>query len=412
MKIFKKILRTKYSLTKLLYQSLSHQQKEKLLEKSTVKEKLPPIADHPAQIQSVEGKDYFCILSWGACGSVWIGNILSDHPDITCGVGNDHPVTAVSYSDPEKSSQAINKILDEINAPSDVKYGANFVSDGQFIADLNVENHRKYLNSVSYGAGNIIKNSLKKRGLEFDIPNRFSMTANFPFFFKELEMFFPKSSFYGNIHGMTCEHAAALAKSNPNFLQQVVLVDLIRHPITRLESIINGRRLLYKLDLLERKNIDDSILQKPEQRIALEKKFKVDFDNPENRIRFYCNYSFLGKGWNKLCADDIRSFNVQRVLFERIKNEPDYLAWLISYLTKGKVSVSKSYLDSIYNNKEVFENSGRMGEIKIAQKSARDQWEEWPEWQKEVFYQQCNEYDLYDLYAEFCYDLSFVKHRE
>lgn len=444
MKIIRKI---NYSIAKFFYGSLSCEYKERFLKKFSnhlseesessdksyqdihksldIRIEESPLllscdnqnsmATPVAEIQNPVGennKDYFCVLSLGSCGSVWLTNILNSHSEIICSVGTDHPVASISYSDYDKTNEVREDIINQICTNEDIKYGANFAVEGQFIPEVNVDNYHKYLNAVSYGSGTIIAEALKKRGIEISVPCRTGMTEDFPFFFREMERFFPRSSYYGNIHGLTCEKVASLIERKNPFLKKVIFADLIRHPITRLESIINHYRLLYDLNIFERKKIEDSIESNSERRVYFEQNYQADFDITDNKIRFYCNYVAQDKGWTRIYADDIRSLKVQRILFERIKNEPEYLAWFISYLTGGRVSVSKSFLDSVYNDHDLFEKAGRMGKIKIDQKSARDQWIEWPEWQKKVFRDQCEEYDLYSLYAEYNYDLSFVKNYE
>ena len=414
-----------YKLARIFYKNLSPYHENKFLNKILSKNNVDIAAEElvnidlisdatnsiqlmaPLEIadQTVSDKEYFCVLSWGACGSVWLGNIFNNHPEVTCSVGNGHPITSLSYDD---NKEVINKLIEEIKSPSDVKYGASSYLDGHLIPEINPENYYKYMSPVSYGAGNLIKHSIAKRGITFEIPERMNMADNFPFSFHELREMFPNSSVYGNVHGMTCAQIAPLVKSNHPFLKNIVFVDLIRHPITRLESIINGRKLLYKCDNFERRAIEKSIIDNIKEIDRLTKKFKVNFDDIENKIRFYCNYSILGSGWNKLCVDDIKSLKVKRILFERIKAEPEYLSWFFSYLTKGRLSLSKNQLSEIYDT-DFFDNIGRMGVEKIAFKTARTQWEEWPEWQREVFTNQCNEYDMREVYSEFGYDLSFVK---
>lgn len=335
----------------------------------------------------------------GKAGSLWLGGSINMHEDIVCSSGCDHLLTSLDYW---YNKDHVRKILESVSEES-LKNGAITYEYVDGFSDL--ANYRETVGYGLIGAGNLIQDYYSKKGQQIKIPPRKYHVKIIEDYFEELKSA-RKAKFYGSVHAFLASGFNDFSPSK-DFLREknVVVLDLIRNPITRFEAQINNCVMGYNVyqDMM-RDEIEKSLVDNIHKVKYLEKEYKVDFSDIKNKCIFY---NIFGVNFQWAWANDIVYSDFPRLYFERLRYDQDYFSWLINYITKGKVTASKDYLDKVYSVENI--NSGRSNKTPKKDKSARDQWEEWPQWLKEELRKQFVEHDLKNLYSKHGYDLSFIK---
>lgn len=319
------------------------------------------------------------------------------HEEIACSGGYDHPIASMDYW---YNQDQIDNLIKTIGL-DDLKNGA---ITHKLEKDFDVLNYKRTLGHGLMGAGNLIlahRNDIEQSA----IPSRVNNVMMMDDFFSEIKLVKDSAKFYGNVHGFTAR-AFDDVQASKEFLKnnEVVVVDLVRHPITRFESQINNCTSGYGVYSDAIKDQMDKIIDDNLSLVSsIEKRYKVDFSEVRNKSIFANLYFFNAQN---LWAHDISNSNFCRIYMERLKYDQDYFAWLVHHVTKGQIVADNSYLKKVYSSENI--NCGRNPSTPKRDLSARQQWEEWPDWLRDGMRKQVADLDLKNLYNKLDYDLSFI----
>tara|TARA_B100000900_G_scaffold413773_1_gene438560 strand:- start:840 stop:2072 length:1233 start_codon:yes stop_codon:yes gene_type:complete len=358
------------------------------------------IGDFIRDSRFIEGQEEgnFLILCLGKAGSTWLASALNLHPDITCSSGIDHPVNSMSYP---YNQELINKYLRSIRTIKDIQYGA--ISYGE---NYQKKAKKEDVNNARYAAGTIIKEQFKNLNINIDIPKRYRIEDLYSIILKELKNI-PcfKAKFYGNVHGMDCRRfVKEIKKNKKNIYKNLKVMDLIAHPVKRMESIKNAAKLDYNMDFLDYKNMLDNFIFNNNSMIReIEKQFQIDFSDINNKIIFH-NYYFFNYPY--VHAHDIKYLDVPKIRFESIKDNPNEFKKVFNYLTNDSLVYSDEFKENVFSDS--MKSFGRHVSKKEHTKSPIEIYNTWSEWEKMLFYNIVKQFNLVSFYKQYDYDLSFI----
>ena len=339
----------------------------------------------------------FLVTSAGQSGSVWFASSLHRHPDILCSAGVDHPLLSLSY---DHNPDEVARIRASIRGAGDFPFG--------------VASHLKYalekggfFNLSNHFEGDPYREVYTPLA---DLPDRMDVPVA-TILFGELAML-PKIKPYkafGNVHGVTSmKYMEEMRKGDAAFSgysKDLTVMDLIRHPITRLDSIVN----LYTgadqqgscTDML------NAELKKRESKMeALRQRYDVDFSQSINRVFFWIEYILMhSRGW---AADIMAVPEHPRLLFERLQSDREYFRDTVHTLTRGTVVADDAYLDKIFSSGNLGAGRFSSGSARKTRKDPKAVYESWPLWQQKEVARTYKEYDLVKVYEPLGYDLSFL----
>lgn len=322
---------------------------------------------------------YFLVASWGHSGSIWLAGSLNFHDAVCATVGIYNPVECFAY-------YPMNR---------DASYAAHHAP---------VELGRHGFSVWSGTLDSDLRSVLGARGVTFSQRDPSRLPS---YVFDELDLL-PAAVPYtvlGNVHGVTLGqvHDAYLADPHIFKNRHPVVVDLIRHPVSRTESAINAT-IKYHLANLE-PLISEFIHAHADECLALEREFKIDFSEPRPRAALHVYRQGLQ---NDVWAYEVRMFpNTYRVLFERLQSEPEYFAHTFYTLTQGRVVADRAHLDRVFAQENL--GTGRQSTSDIARPlGPRDQYERWSPFERAEFARVAKRLGSPGLYFPFGYDFSFV----
>lgn len=352
-------------------------------------------------ISGIDGAN-FLVTSWGHCGSVWFAGSLNQHERVFSTVGVGHPMPSSMIFKLNKNWRLW------LNLPQHelYKYGVT-------------KEEREIL--TQYKEGQTILSSQSVNTLESEISSKREEaffverdTSCIPtFIFDELEMIFKRSgenyNVIGSVHATNLDQLERLSKSNNNIFsgRSVVVMDLIRHPLTRTESAIQAT-LNQHLNLLD-PGITNYISLNASECLELERKYKIDFDDPRTRASLHV---FRQGIQNDVWAYELVHFpNIQRILIERLQNEPDYFSAIFHILSHGQEVADKEYLDLVFSDENSSSNRQTSGVVDSRPLYARDQYDRWSDWEREEFSLIAERLNMPKIYLEYGYDFSFLSRK-
>lgn len=346
----------------------------------------------------------FLVATIGYAGSVWLGASLHLHPDILCTAGSDHPLDSMNHW---HNRDEVIRMRQAIKSTEDLRYGAqprvrDWLSRGGlygYCCDFKAEPHPDF--TPLSGA-----------------PARDSANVS-AFLFEELDTLLPikPCKAYGNVHGVTplgCTFE--LAKKSAAFngrINEMVIMDLIRHPIPRLDTAVRSHRGPHI------NGMDDGMMIDFEGRIASSPKLKqkmewlegyyhVDFSDIQNKAFFWALYVMQ---WPLVWMREIQLMpEVPRLTFERIRTDREHFRDTVHALTRGTVVADDAYLDKVFSPENMY--SSRVAGVVTKVRSSGDPidvYEKWSDWQREEFSRIIKEHDMEAVYAPYGYDFSFLK---
>jgi hypothetical protein len=343
---------------------------------------------YPARVGAHSGPvgypRYFLVTSQGLAASAWLASSLNLHPDITCAMGIDHPLVSMRYYYNQDQIQNKMESIRELYPVRHGFYGESLRQHfSQQFADLGVD----------------CPNDLRRENPVRDLQKMFD----------ELTWFEPDSKYYGNVHVCFAQQALEYLREAPT-QRNVLLVNLIRHPVPRTETAIKGILSVatHYQDSDWHKGITEGIDEFAEthsdMRRDVEKQFGVDFREVRNRAVLYSYYRAIH---NDCWAGEImRVPEACHVTIERLMTDRDYFAWLVWELTGREVVPAPEFLDKIYSESHL--QSGRHTG-KGRSPGPRVHYEAWTEWERHEFRKAMDRLDLPSVYSPFGYDFSFVR---
>lgn len=218
---------------------------------------------------------------------------------------------------------------------------------------------------------------------------------------------------YGTIHSYGLHQAVHYVQRTKD--RNCTVVNIIRHPVRRLQSLRN--RWLYELGFNEfaRARYHENFLRShlPQPGIQqIKNEFGVDFEKPENWL--FVNATLQ-------VAQDANDFSVKgvpHIPMEHCVRDVEHFLWLFRLITGGIVELNDEFVEAI----EITEKINRSG--KFAEEVNADRQREgaehaesnsymifksWDMWQKMLFCRMLKSLKLAPAYHHHGYDLSFCK---
>lgn len=278
-------------------------------------------------------KAYFIVTTYGRTASYWLASLLNKHPDIICSHGS----------------------LMDICSPYDI----------QPLKERTIKAHNR--------AGSFVARTIDQ-------------------FLDELENT-GQAKAYGDVHGY--DLVSVIEKSNlEKTRHKIVVSNLTRHPITRIESLKN--EWLYEITFSP---ILRRILSEydPTKVNMIQSRFKhIDFTVPDNWVFVVALLKTITSDLRELPID----FN--HITMERLTGDPELLLHFINKITQGAVSISSSFIEDMIN-------SDRYNKRSNSKRFSLSVFDSWEEWKRTVFKLVLDKYKVWELYSSFGYDLSFVR---
>lgn len=342
---------------------------------------------------------HFLVTSMGQTGAIWLAEALHMHPDILCSAGTDHPLMSLNYS---FNQEEIVKIRAALTRPADYPQGVSEALE----AALRRGGFFKYAG----GPGLDHLHTDIFRPLE-NLPPR---EHAYPFYvFDELESLPPLKNHkaLGNVRGLAAmQYALECRKGDGAFngrgLMAMPVADLIRHPITRLNTVIHFIEEMYLMEQGFKTELDEAIAKQAALVETLETMYGADFSSSLDRAFFYVE---ILTRHSMVWADDIRTMpEIPRVPFEWLKSDRDYFAAFVHYITAGRATAQEHYLDRIFDPQQ--KEMGRVSNpgSRQPERTAREIYESWPAWHRQHVKQAFDTFDIAGAYAPFGYDLSYL----
>ncbi len=280
-------------------------------------------------------ESFFFITSYGRTGTTWLGDILNNHPDICCSHARTFP---------------------PIN-----RYGADRDRDHLRKA---WENHPIFC----------------KTPLQDWIESHSSLK---------------KARFYGNIHAYNAyELTQKIKEQRPRC--RIKMVNLLRHPIVRIQSlsqhwILNCKENGVMRQFAEEKFLSSEQFHELEMCAESHKKAPLDF----NDKLFVDAVLVLYNDYNDF------SIPIAHIPCERLFSDVDFLLFTIRQLTSFDISFDDGYINFIRDSepKNVISNIPKTAELI---------YQEWEDWKKKLVNDVFLTRNIFNLYAFFGYDLSFI----
>ena len=280
-------------------------------------------------------KAYFLVTTYGRTASYWLASFLNKHPDIICSHGS----------------------LTDIPSPYDT----------ELINERSIRAHNLHGNFIAKTIDQFL-DGLEKTG---------------------------QAKAYGDVHGYSL--VALIKKSNlEKTRHKIVVSNLTRHPITRIESLKNQWSYKITISPMLRKILSEYAPMKVNM---IQSRFKhIDFTVPENWLFVVALLKTIISDSKELPID----FN--HITMERLTCDPELLFHLINKITQGAVSISSSFIEEMIN-------SDRYNKRSNSKRFSLSVFDSWEEWKRTAFRLVLDEYNLRELYSSFGYDLSFVRRR-
>lgn len=332
-----------------------------------------------------DDKSRFLVLTSGNCGAIWFASALNIHEEIFTGCGIDHPIESC--------------------------FLYNLQKDGNdLVAASNQDHYRFGIRTDMHMKDNPMKGIFNSHGLDYQIlPRDISKLAWYVFDEIEGMPFVEQRKSLGSIHAFSAEQFANFYKADPGILKQrrVVVANMIRHPLTRIESNIKAFEF-YALDQW-REKIDAYIDAHLDDFLAIEKIFHVSMEEPRSRAIIATLRMNNHVQW---VADELRQFRFMKTFkMETLQSDPDYFANAVTFLTSDRVFADNSYLDQVFSPENLGVGRRCNKPEGTRPPTARDQWEQWSDWMRFEFIATCQKYDVAEAYAEYDYDFSFVRYK-
>ncbi len=212
-------------------------------------------------------------------------------------------------------------------------------------------------------------------------------------FFDAMERLGPAKA-YGNAHAYGAQSVKGLLAGSSSG-RRFTVVNVVRHPVTRIESLRNRFEYELTYNTYFRERIETYIEQTVTQELLQFVKSQCGVDLTfDTRLFLYALSLVPSHDKNDLQVP------VLHVAMERVTRDPEAFCWMFNVLTHGKVGIDAEYLDSVFER-------GRLN-VRGAERSAVRQYRQWDAWMREAFRYVMEEYDFQKMYGAMYYDFSFA----
>lgn len=279
---------------------------------------------------------YFLVTSYGRTATYWIAKNLNQHPDIVCSHGPSLPPVL-----PHNKKQPLDSYVLEMHKNLDVflKTPVKEVLSG--IRDL--------------GRGKV----------------------------------------YGNVHGYSANSVDIMFENNSIAQSDLSVVNIIRHPITRIESFKNRFHYELTYNTYFKSQADGYIQDMVDRKLLdfLATKYNMDF-SLDTMLFLYslCLVAFNDKL-------DLES-NIISIPMERLTKDPEVFCWMFNILTYPEVKIDSKYLANVYSTER--------SNVLTKEQTSVETYSSWDGWMQAAFKFVMKKYDFSRMYNRLQYDLSFV----
>lgn len=206
--------------------------------------------------------------------------------------------------------------------------------------------------------------------------------------------------FVGNVHAFKID---TLLPRLVGEAAKIPVVNLTRHPITRIESIARHRKKHGDYDPKMRGLVEMWWEEEQEALRPLIEKYAIDVSVEENRL-----FLLAARSWLKFFRQDEAAYRagIPQVRYEDVTTRPETLAELIRYVTKGQVEADADYLAKAYADRM------RINHNREEPLDAHAQYTQWEPWQKAAFHavlDEIGEERVAKVYNALQYDFSFLE---
>lgn len=223
-----------------------------------------------------------------------------------------------------------------------------------------------------------------------------------------IEEYFNKINFFklyptkalGNVHGFSYAKIASEAKS----IKNLTVVNLIRHPISRIESGYMTNILLEadkRRFNKEHNQIDkyNAIINESEYYNKIIAKYGASIFHDYKNILFLQVLARQDKAYEdmRMCVED----NIPQVRFEDITKDPRALTELVSKISGGSVILSEKEANHMINKPPLNNHHN----ISLSSEQKYVSWQDWKKYAFLLHLQQNNKRELYELLG---YSLDYV----
>lgn len=324
-----------------------------------------------------EQKPTFLVLTSGNCGAIWLASAMNLHDEIFAGCGIDHPIESCFRYNLQKSGPDLVKV----SRPEHYRYGTHI---------------------------DAMRPPLLQQGLDYDLRPR--AYHRLPWYvFDELEQMpgADRLAAIGSIHAFSAAQFSRYFKRDRHVLgnRRVVVTNMIRHPIPRIESFIKAFTHYHRDS--HRGVIDTYIETHLDECLGLERQYGISMQDPKVRAVLFSYRIGFSAGW---VARELKRFRGMVALkMEDLQNDRDYFARAFTLLTSGQVAASPSYLDKVFLPENL--GVGRRGAIADGTRppAAALQWQEWSDWERAEFLKCFHREHLGEIYGAYDYDFSFLR---
>jgi hypothetical protein len=292
--------------------------------------------DAPIMKDALGRKHYFQVTSHGRTATYWLAAALNDHPDFLCGHGGYLPPVLEYFERPEQTTT--------------------------------LDAHRNHGTFIAKSLGDVFA-ALTDAG---------------------------EAKAYGMVHAYAAHHLAQWPQlANPT--TPPIVVNIVRHPVTRIESLM--RQLMHETKFSNgvKDNLDhhfDAYVD-PAVRSDICARPGVDYTELKTRAFIYATASVLVFDTMDL-ALDFRHLAMEQLVVDR-----DLFAWLIGHLSGGAASASTDYLEKVFS---MGQRNHHVHPISAAERFAR-----WSPWQADITKLLLEKHDAENLYRHFGFDFSFLR---
>lgn len=332
----------------------------------------------------------FLVLTSGNCGAIWFASALNLHDGIFAGCGAYHPIESCFRYDLKKDGQAL--LL--------ASTAANFVCGA----------HPGTMRAV-----------LDRHGIDWPIPPR--DYTRLPWFVLDELCGLPgvkRCGAVGSVHAFTATRFAECLVQDPGLLRtrDVVLANMIRHPVPRAESFTKAF-MAYQIDppvedgevdtalpyVTYREALATYIEQHLDECLGLERRYGLSMEDPRVLAGLFVYRLGDPIQW---VAHELRTFaHLPALRMEDLQGDRDCFARAVVLLTRGRVEPDAAYLDEVFRP----ENLGvgrRTGTEGTRPPDAAAQWAAWSDWERDEFRALCRREPIVDTYVAHGYDFSFL----
>jgi hypothetical protein len=203
------------------------------------------------------------------------------------------------------------------------------------------------------------------------------------------------AKFYGNVHAFTADELYMKCIAE-NLTIPINLINIIRHPITRLSSVNTMWAAGNTKEHLA--NLEASFVNQAQVRENIR---YVEKTLGQKNLSYY-DKVFIGAATSTVADVFEFSIPIKRFVFERLITDFDYLIHVINEATDYNLDINNEYI-------KILRETPKKNHTSMQYKSAREIFMELEPWKKDFLSYIFTNRNLFSLYRELGYDFSMIE---